>query len=246
MNDNGSLQPQPDPQEDTLAGQVVPGQMPTGLKPASENVQEQSSQNQPQASVKKRGKGLGIAAMVLGIVAAVCAFIPVVNVFGFVVAFVGLALGIISLVLARGGKGAKAFGIVGVVTSLVAIAITIVMYLLLYSFLVDIGAIETIERAFPTEATSEDFKVVSIEFDEENSTEKFFRYKGILECSSSIQFLGLLIELPIYDETGVQVDTARGNAHFLDSGELEFTAVIFAREGETLTFNKDELVIIPW
>jgi len=74
-----------------------------------------------------RGKGLGIAAMIIGIIGLVCAFIPFINYLGFILALAGLIMGIISLVMAKGGQGPMAFGLVGIITSVVAFIVAIIM-----------------------------------------------------------------------------------------------------------------------
>ncbi|MDR0501618.1 MAG: DUF5067 domain-containing protein [Coriobacteriales bacterium] len=75
-----------------------------------------------------KGKGLGIAAMVLGILAVPPAFIPLINILSFPLAIVGLILGIVAIILAKGGKGPKGFGIAGAILSAVALIVTIAMY----------------------------------------------------------------------------------------------------------------------
>jgi hypothetical protein len=110
---------------------IPPSQQPQYQSP-QQSFQPQpqyQTQYQPQQPPKgAKGKGLGIAAMVLGIVAATLSFLPFINILGIPLAIVGLILGIIALVLARGGRGPIGFGIAGAVLSLIALVITIAMY----------------------------------------------------------------------------------------------------------------------
>jgi hypothetical protein len=92
------------------------------------NAQQPSLQPQQLAPAPAKGKGLGIAAMVLGIIAAALSFLPIINILGVPLAIVGLILGIVAAVAARGKRGPIGFGIVGIACSSVALIITIAMY----------------------------------------------------------------------------------------------------------------------
>ncbi|MDR2106759.1 MAG: hypothetical protein LBP24_05065 [Coriobacteriales bacterium] len=81
----------------------------------------------PQPPANK-GKGLGIAALVLGALAALLSFVPFINILALPLALVGLILGLIAAIQARGKRGPIGFGIAGIICSVVAIAITIIMY----------------------------------------------------------------------------------------------------------------------
>jgi len=89
---------------------------------------ESSQSGTMQPTVGTKGKGLGIAAMILGIVAALMSFLPLINILGIPLAIVGLILGIVAIVMARGKQGPIGFGIAGVVLSAIALIITIAMY----------------------------------------------------------------------------------------------------------------------
>lgn len=110
-----------------------PGVQPNQpMQPAAQPYQ--SSSYAPQTStygapaqVGTKGKALGIAALVLGIIGLICAFVPVINLISIPLVIVGLILGIVSLVMARGGKGSKGFGLAGTITSAIALIVTIIV-----------------------------------------------------------------------------------------------------------------------
>jgi hypothetical protein len=97
---------------------------------AQQPFDQQQPPLQPQqlTPVLSKGKGLGIAAMVLGIIAVVLSFLPFINILGIPLAIVGLILGVVAVIMARGKRGPIAFGIVGVACSSAALIITIAMY----------------------------------------------------------------------------------------------------------------------
>jgi uncharacterized OB-fold protein len=75
------------------------------------------------ATTAKRGKGLGIASLILSICAAVTAFIPVVNVFlPFILACAAIVLGIIGLVKKQG-----AMALIGLILGAVSIILAFIM-----------------------------------------------------------------------------------------------------------------------
>lgn len=75
---------------------------------------------------KKPTSGLAVAALVLGIIGLVTSVIPVVNNMSFFMGIIGLIFAIIGLVgIGKGKKGGKGLAIGGLVTSILAIVVTL-------------------------------------------------------------------------------------------------------------------------
>lgn len=73
-----------------------------------------------------KGKGLGLAGMIIGIVAAVWACIPLLGAGALWVAVVGLILSVIAFFMAKGGNNPKKGAIVaGIILNVVAIGLAI-------------------------------------------------------------------------------------------------------------------------
>lgn len=75
-------------------------------------------------ALRRPGKGLSVAALVLGIVAAAGCLVPVLNIGSVVLAVVGLILGALALAQRRDGKG---MAVAGLVLSVVAVVVAIVV-----------------------------------------------------------------------------------------------------------------------
>jgi FtsH-binding integral membrane protein len=88
-------------------------------------------------SEPKRGNGFAITAMVLGIIAAVLAFIPVVNIVSFVLAIAAIVFGIVGLIASGKRRTGKGMSIAGIALGVVALAIAILMYVLVFDALED-------------------------------------------------------------------------------------------------------------
>lgn len=74
-----------------------------------------------------KGKGLGIAGMVLGIIAAANSFVPISNLASFPIAILGFILGLIGFIQARKTGGSSGFGLAGFILSGAALVIIIVV-----------------------------------------------------------------------------------------------------------------------
>lgn len=73
-----------------------------------------------------KGKGLGMAGMIIGIVALVWAIIPVIGAAAWWLAVVGLILSVIAFFMAKSGGNPKKGGIVaGIILNVVALALAI-------------------------------------------------------------------------------------------------------------------------
>lgn len=217
-----------------------------------------------------KGKGLGIAAMVLGIVAAVCAFIPLLNIISFPLVILGLVLGVVSLIMARGGKGPVGFGVAGIACSGAALIITLVMYggLGLASSAINnanssesgINAqgsegTETSDTSSPGDVANsflniltphEKVAVQSVAFDQEKSSSAAYYYRIVLENTSSETLAYVQVQLPLYDEAGVQVDTAFGNASNVTPGTFQIEAMSLKADGQVASYNESEIEISAW
>lgn len=106
----------------------IPGQLYQAQYPPQQTMQMPGMYGQPKPS---KGKVPGIIALVLGIIGLILAWIPIVNWVSFPLVIAGLVLGIVSLVMASGGKGPKGFGIAGLIISAVALVLTIVMTIIM-------------------------------------------------------------------------------------------------------------------
>lgn len=84
------------------------------------------TQTAPVPAVKN--SGLAIAALVLGILALLGSWIPILNNFSILLGVVGVILAIVGLVgVSKGKKGGKGLAIAGLVLSILAIAISLVL-----------------------------------------------------------------------------------------------------------------------
>ncbi|WP_025274650.1 DUF4190 domain-containing protein [Haloglycomyces albus] len=86
----------------------------------------------PQAPEKK-SNGLAVTGLVLGIIALVLGIIPLVNVISFIIAPLAIIFGIIGMVKAKKAGTGKGMGIAGLVTGVLALAITTIMYVAFFS-----------------------------------------------------------------------------------------------------------------
>ena len=75
-------------------------------------------QGNPTSTTINKGKGLGIAGIVLGILAAIISFIPCLGVWAFVPGVIGIVLSAISM--KQSGSGAKGMAIAGLICSIFA------------------------------------------------------------------------------------------------------------------------------
>lgn len=80
----------------------------------------------------KRGNGFAVTALVLGIIALVLAFIPVINIISFVIAVLAIIFGIVGLVAGKKRHAGKGMSITGIVLGVVALAVAIIMYALVF------------------------------------------------------------------------------------------------------------------
>lgn len=73
-----------------------------------------------------KGKGLGMAGMIIGIVALVWAIIPVIGAAAWWLALTGLILSVVAFFMAKGGGNPKKGGIIaGIVLNVVALGLAI-------------------------------------------------------------------------------------------------------------------------
>jgi len=73
-----------------------------------------------------KGKGLGVAGMVIGIVAAVWAIIPLLGAAAWWLALVGLVLSLVAFFMAKGAGNTKRGGMIaGIILNAVALALAI-------------------------------------------------------------------------------------------------------------------------
>lgn len=235
---------QPAPPQDTQ-----PQPQPSPYTPQPQPQPMPYAPHQAPVSVKgTRGRGLGIAAMVLGIVGVVCAFIPAMNLVAFPVVVVGLVLGIVSVVMARGGRGPKGFGIAGIACSAAALIITIIMYIILtaaagvaaYYYVDNNMSALTYDDAV---ASDSDISVRSVAADESGSSSHFYHVAVRLENNTSDTISYVQVELPLYDESGIEVSTAYGSAALVGPGVFEIDAVAAVSEGAPFSFDETELII---
>ena len=90
--------------------------------------QTQPQQQTPQQPQKTgRGKGFGVAALVLGIVALVFSFIPVVGAVAFFLGPIAVVFGILGLVL-RKGSGSRGTSIAGLILGAVAVIAAAIVF----------------------------------------------------------------------------------------------------------------------
>ncbi|GAA4735137.1 hypothetical protein GCM10023216_29970 [Isoptericola chiayiensis] len=93
------------------------------------------SQQPPQRPASER-KGLAITALVLGIVALLGCWIPILNFGSIGLGLIGVVLGVVALVqVSKGRAGGKVMAIVGTALSAVAIVLSIVVNVFLFSVL---------------------------------------------------------------------------------------------------------------
>jgi membrane-bound ClpP family serine protease len=85
------------------------------------------------AEPAKRGNGFAVTALVLGIIALVLAFVPVVNIVSFALGVVAIVFGIVGLVTARSRRTGRGMSITGLVLGVLALAVAILMYVLVYN-----------------------------------------------------------------------------------------------------------------
>lgn len=112
-------------------GQPDP-QQPVPQQPAPQQPVPQYAAPQNPASLKPKGSGLAIAALVLGIVTAVISFIPFLNQFAFFTGVVGLILAIIALVKKTPSRGSA---ITGLILSVVGMIIATIVIIITMAFL---------------------------------------------------------------------------------------------------------------
>lgn len=187
--------------------------------------------------------------MILGIIGAICSFIPFVNIMSFPLVLAGLVLGIVSLVMARGGQGPKGFGIAGIVCSSVALIITIIVMVvtLAATALFGIAATEYIDENYesyaPSYESAADIKIKSIVWDEASSGDLFVYLTVTLENTSSETIDFVQVEIPLYDESGTEVESAYGYASSVEPGTFTVEAIAIKTEDQTLSFREDEVTV---
>lgn len=188
--------------------------------------------------------------MILGIIGAICAFIPLFNIVSFPLVIAGLVLGIVSLVKARGGQGPKGFGIAGIICSAAALIITIVMYIIFAAAAAVVGTAtidyldENYESYNPSDSAAHGaIELRSVEWNEEDSGDLLVYLSVTLENTSSETIELISVELPLYDETGMQVVSAYGTAVNVAPGVFTVDAIAVKTEEQTLSFNEDELMV---
>ncbi|WP_157930675.1 hypothetical protein [Glycomyces xiaoerkulensis] len=76
-----------------------------------------------------------MTSLVLGIIALVLGFIPIINVVSFALAPLAIIFGIVGLVVSSKRGSGKGTSIAGLVTGLLGLAVTIFMYVAIYSAL---------------------------------------------------------------------------------------------------------------
>ncbi len=96
-----------------------------------------------------KGKGLGIAGMVIGIVALIWAMIPLLGAGAWWLAVVGLVLSIVGFVMAKnGGNPNKGMMLAGIVLGVVATALS---FYRVYQVTQAMAAFEEVGKEFATE-----------------------------------------------------------------------------------------------
>ncbi|MBO4365966.1 MAG: DUF4190 domain-containing protein [Eggerthellaceae bacterium] len=133
---NAPQTPQPSP-ETQPPMQQLPQQpyQPVGQAPqqpvqfAGQAPMQQPAQAPAQQALPKSTSGMGIASLVLGILAFLASFIPLLNILSFPLVILGLLFAVIGLVGIKKGKHVgKGITMAGLVLCLLALVITVVMY----------------------------------------------------------------------------------------------------------------------
>lgn len=96
-----------------------------------------------------KGKGLGIAGMVIGIVAIIWAMIPLLGAGAWWLAVVGLVLSVVGFVMAKnGGNPNKGMMLAGIILGVVATALS---FYRVYQVTQAVAAFEEVGKEFATE-----------------------------------------------------------------------------------------------
>ena len=131
---------------------------------------------QPGQPKPKKGKALGIIALVLGVIGLALSWIPFVNYAAFVPIFAGIVLGIIALVRAKGGRGPKVFSIIAIIVSTVALLIAVMWVFLIAAIVTEVN--DHLGSGTITQENGDKPFYTGTEEDEENT-------KGVAEEESS-------------------------------------------------------------
>ena len=100
-------------------------------------------------TTSSKGKGLGIAGMVIGIVALIWAMIPLLGAGAWWLAVVGLVLSAVGFVMAKGGNNPnKGMMMTGIILGVVATALS---FYRVYQVTQAVSAFEEIGKEFATE-----------------------------------------------------------------------------------------------
>ena len=100
-------------------------------------------------ATSSKGKGLGIAGMVIGIVALIWAMIPLLGAGAWWLAVVGLVLSIVGFVMAKNGNNPnKGMMMTGIILGVVATALS---FYRVYQVTKAVAAFEEIGKEFATE-----------------------------------------------------------------------------------------------
>lgn len=100
-------------------------------------------------AASSKGKGLGVAGMVIGIVAVIWAIIPLLGAGAWWLAVVGLVLSIVGFVMAKNGNNPnKGMMMAGIILGIVA---TVLSFYRVYQVTQAVKALEGIGQEFATE-----------------------------------------------------------------------------------------------
>lgn len=195
----------------------------------------------PSAPLPK--SAMAIAGLVVGAVALAASWIPIFNNVAFFIALLGVLFAIIGLVgTVRGKKSGKGIAIAALVISIVACAVVLGTQSAYSDALDEAMSEPTVADASSDEAPANDGSAEAAASDEADYTiadEKltsdygYAKITGTLTNNTDSDLDYVQLEYVLYDEDGVQIDTAYANTSNLKAGgtwKFEATSVADADE----------------